>query len=303
MKIKRKFFAVVVAMVLVFSLLPATAVSAIGPISVTIDGVAVQFAAQEPVVIGGRTLVPVRGVFELLGFEVDWDGATQQATLTSDSHVVVLTIGSATFTTNGVSYTLDAPAQVIGGSTMLPLRAVIESVGHSVDWDAATQTVLVITAAPPPVVDPEPPTDYEDPEYPEYPEEENDEEENEEEEYDEEEPEEEEETEVLAWAVIMGETHPLLIHVFAGEDVVMVDLGVLAGLVDDEVFLVDGSVIMIERDDEVVTYDFAELMELAPGSVHFIDVDGLRYVPLLAVLQLFGISYTFDDETQTWYVG
>ena len=179
MKIKRKIFAVVMAMALVFSLLPATAVNAIEPISVTIDGVAVQFAAQGPVVIGGRTLVPVRGVFELLGFAVDWDGAIQQATLTSDSHVVVLTIGSATFTTNGVSHTLDAPAQVIGGSTMLPLRAVIESVGHSVDWDAATQTVLVVTAAPPPVVDPEPPTDYEDPEepeYPEYPEEENDEE-------------------------------------------------------------------------------------------------------------------------------
>ena len=157
MKIMKKLLAVVMVMVLVISLLPAAVVNANVPITVTIDGQAVQFVGQGPVVVGGRTLVPARGVFELLGFVVAWDGAIQQVTLTSDSHVVVLTIGSATFTTNGVGHTLDAPAQVMAGSTMLPLRAVIESIGHSVGWDGATQTVLITTAASLLIQEPTPP--------------------------------------------------------------------------------------------------------------------------------------------------
>ena len=309
MKIKKKLFAVVLAMVLAFSLLSAMAVSADQPISVEIDGQAVVFEAQGPVIVGGRTLVPVRGVFELLGFTAEWEAEYQRATLTSDSYVVVLTIGSYTFYTNEVSLTLDAPAQLIGGSTMLPLRAVLESVGHSVDWDPDTWTVLIFTGEPPQDVDPEPPYDYEDPEYPEdeYDEEENDEEENDEEENDEEEndEEEEEEAEAQAWAVINGETHQLRIHVFAGEDVVMADLGILADLVDVGVFVADVPVFTIEGEDEDEdeTHCIAGVMGLAPGTVYPIEVDGSLYVPLLFVLEFFNVSYDFDAETQTWYIG
>ena len=58
-------------------------------------------------------------------------------------YIVVLTIGSSNFTVNGITHTLEVPAQIIGGSTMLPLRAVVESVGMSIDWDGATRTVLI----------------------------------------------------------------------------------------------------------------------------------------------------------------
>ena len=170
MKMKKKLVAAVLAMVLVFSLLPAVAVNANEiPVRVTIDGQEVRFAGQGPVVISGSTFVPVRGVFELLGFTVEWDGANQQATLMSDSHVVVLTIGSNTFTTNGINQNLGAPVRLIGGSTMLPLRAVIESIGHSVSWDGAAQTVLITTAVPPPAQEPTPtpPPANEEPGYPE----------------------------------------------------------------------------------------------------------------------------------------
>ncbi|MDR2182676.1 MAG: copper amine oxidase N-terminal domain-containing protein, partial [Clostridiales bacterium] len=50
-------------------------------ISVAIEGVAVDFDGQGPVIVDDRTLVPVRGVFEQLGFEVDWDGDARQAIL------------------------------------------------------------------------------------------------------------------------------------------------------------------------------------------------------------------------------
>jgi hypothetical protein len=82
----------------------------------------------------------------MLGFDVGWNGATQQATLTSPDYTVILTVGSTAFTTNGTSHTLDVPAQIIGGRTMLPIRAVLESVGYDLDWDAATRTVVVSSA-------------------------------------------------------------------------------------------------------------------------------------------------------------
>lgn len=116
-------------------------------IHVTIDGTQVNFTGQGPVIVEGRTLVPVRGVFEQLGFVPAWDGDARQATLTRADYTIVITIGSYVFTTNGINYELDVPAQIIDGSTMLPIRAVLESVGYTLDWDGSTSTVM-ITAGP-----------------------------------------------------------------------------------------------------------------------------------------------------------
>ena len=112
-------------------------------ITVMLDGQRVEFTDQQPVIIDGRTLVPVRGVFEQLGFEVSWNPETQQATLTGDD-VVIITIGSDVFTTNGMPGFLDVPAQTIEGRTMLPIRHVLESVGFTLTWDGAESTIYII---------------------------------------------------------------------------------------------------------------------------------------------------------------
>ena len=142
---KNKIFAVLAA-VFAIAVFSAT-VYANDNITVRISGEPVVFEGQQPAIVDGRTLVPVRGVFEQLGFTVGWDDDLRQATLTSDDHVVVITINSATFSTNGEDHALDVPAQIIGGSTMLPLRAVLESVGYHLDWDEVARAVL-ITSAP-----------------------------------------------------------------------------------------------------------------------------------------------------------
>jgi hypothetical protein len=117
-----------------------------GTANVTIGGVLVNFpGGQGPVVQDGRTFVPVRGVFEELGFTVDWEAATNTAILTRTGQVVRISIGSTTFTMNGATFTLDAPAQNIGGRTMVPIRFPLESVGYTISWDSATRTVVVLT--------------------------------------------------------------------------------------------------------------------------------------------------------------
>jgi hypothetical protein len=111
---------------------------------VKVDGEFVEFYDQWPMIVDGRTLVPVRCVFEHVGFNVEWDESIRQVTLTSDEYVVILTIDSAEFTTNGIVHTLDVPAQIVWtGRTMLPIRAVLESVGYYVDWDSNVRTVIV----------------------------------------------------------------------------------------------------------------------------------------------------------------
>ncbi|MCL2047139.1 MAG: copper amine oxidase N-terminal domain-containing protein [Defluviitaleaceae bacterium] len=115
-------------------------------ISVIANGERVNFPDQAPLAVSGRTLVPVRGVFEVLGFVVEWDSGTQRVTLTRSEDTILITLGSDTFTTNGESHTLDVPAQIIGGRTMLPIRAVLESVGYNLEWEEDTRTVVVGTS-------------------------------------------------------------------------------------------------------------------------------------------------------------
>ena len=141
---KKRIISFVLVAAFVFSI-TASAVYAADEIQVTIDGRRVVFGGQQPVIVDGRTLVPVRGVFEQLGFEVSWNGAARQAMLSDGSNTLILTIGSPNFMINGrqSAHVLEVPAQIIGGSTMLPLRAVLESVGYQLDWDAATRTVSI----------------------------------------------------------------------------------------------------------------------------------------------------------------
>jgi len=142
----KKIFSFALALVMLFTM-QAVSVFANDVISVTTNGQAVTFTDQAPVIVDGRTLVPVAGVFQALGFETAWDATTQQVTVTRANTVIVITIGSDTFTTNGVVHNLDVPAQIIGGRTMLPIAAVVSSAGYNVSWNGETRTVVITGGA------------------------------------------------------------------------------------------------------------------------------------------------------------
>lgn len=144
---KKRILASVMALLFAFTLIPKMAVYA-NEISVTVNGEHVNFENQPPVNIDGRTLVPVRAVFEHLGFIVEWDIPTQTATITRGNDVIVITIGSAEFTTNEASHMFDVQAQIIGGSTMVPIRLPLESVGYNLDWDGDAGTVVITGGTP-----------------------------------------------------------------------------------------------------------------------------------------------------------
>ncbi len=113
-------------------------------IRVLINGKNVLFN-QPPIIVNGRTLVPLRAIFEGMGATVDWNNDTKTVTSTLNSTTIQLTIGSNLLYKNGTAVALDVPAQLINGYTMVPARAVAEAFGADVDWDGDTQTVYITT--------------------------------------------------------------------------------------------------------------------------------------------------------------
>jgi hypothetical protein len=115
-------------------------------INVSLNGNIVAFSGQRPVVVDGRTLIPLRGVFDEMGYNIAWNGNTKTVTLTKANTVIVINIGESCYYINGTEHAIDVPAQIINGSTMLPLRAIADATGSEILWDADTKLATIIDA-------------------------------------------------------------------------------------------------------------------------------------------------------------
>lgn len=125
-------------------------------VKIMVNGSYVQFD-QPPVIIEGRTLVPVRVISEMFDVKVQWDEANRTVTLSKESKVVTeistIAIGAssidiATYYKSGQSPSessiyLDVPAQIINGRTLIPLRAVSEILHKGCIWNGSNRTVFV----------------------------------------------------------------------------------------------------------------------------------------------------------------
>lgn len=114
----------------------------VGVITVILNGEKVLFD-QEPIIKDGRTLVPIRAIFEALGASVEWNQETQTVIAKRADVEIELTIGMNIITVNGKSKTMDVSAQLVSGRTMVPARVIAEAFGCSVSWDNDTRTVFI----------------------------------------------------------------------------------------------------------------------------------------------------------------
>lgn len=133
-----------VACVLVaFLVLPAGAAP-----KVIVDEVRLNTAVP-PMLERGTILIPMRDVFEALGADVSWDGATGAIDARKGDTHIRLRIGSADAVVNGTVVSLAVPPRIVDGITMVPLRFVSESLGAEVSWNGLTRTVTVSSGAAP----------------------------------------------------------------------------------------------------------------------------------------------------------
>lgn len=135
-------------------------------VNVVINGQAMQ-SDQTAVIYEGRTLVPLRPIFEALGCDVEWINEFSSITAYDPQTYTVLgliidhnTLFSADYNewmryeANPTSQatktfiqentrTIDVPPMLINGRTMVPTRVISEAIGCDVEWDNATRTVYI----------------------------------------------------------------------------------------------------------------------------------------------------------------
>ena len=140
---KRKILTFI--LVLIFALIPGFGILAQDNIRIQVNGEEITFEGQQPIIQDDRTLIPARGVFEFLGYEVIWDSNTQSITIRNDQTIVLMRIGHQSLSVNhGMPIQMDVPPQIINGSTMIPLRAVADALGAEVDWDGTHRLITII---------------------------------------------------------------------------------------------------------------------------------------------------------------
>jgi hypothetical protein len=125
----------------------AMAVLLAGPasaaIQVEVNGQPMYFGGVQPTQIGGRVFLPLRQVAESLGADVRWDSYRRTVHGTRDGRTFSIPIGSTRAEVGGSAVHLDAPARIVGGTTLVPLRFAAEALGADVAWNPGRRLVAI----------------------------------------------------------------------------------------------------------------------------------------------------------------
>ena len=127
-------------------------------VNVTLNEKAIEFD-QPPIIVDGRTLVPVRAIFEALGADVYWyenfmDGGVNSVLIVKNEIKLFIGIGQTDFgiikgyygegqtiTEIATGY-FDVPPQVVNDRTLLPIRFLCEQLNVIVNWDDINKNVF-----------------------------------------------------------------------------------------------------------------------------------------------------------------
>ena len=103
-----------------------------------------QYLSGSSVIVeGGRILVPLRGVLDKLGATISWDSSTNKVHIMLDNNEIVMTIGNRFMLYNNSIIELEQPSKVIQGKTYIPLRAIAETLGLTINWDSNNGAVIL----------------------------------------------------------------------------------------------------------------------------------------------------------------
>jgi len=104
-----------------------------------------------PFIENGRALIPLRGVMEKLGAQVNWDAKAQKAEVKTPEKKLVFQIGKRAVrivsNKNGRevedTVDLDVPARIRNNYTYIPARFASERLGATVIWDEIRRIVII----------------------------------------------------------------------------------------------------------------------------------------------------------------
>lgn len=161
----KKWLGWLISLIVVLAVfIPAQAQAAGEDIRVYINGDELR-SSQKVTVIDGRTMVPMRAIFEALNCTVLWDGDRQAVTAYDDRTMVTMVVNdpwvfvgdknrmidlmkhpeSPEYSVYFLSHVsaMNVPSCLIDGRVYVPLRVVGESLGCKVDWNASARAIFI----------------------------------------------------------------------------------------------------------------------------------------------------------------
>ncbi|MDD4690269.1 MAG: copper amine oxidase N-terminal domain-containing protein [Eubacteriales bacterium] len=152
---KKSLVAIILVAVLMFSMTMTTFAQS----KIFIDLVEVKTDTPSQI-INDRTMVPVRAITEMLGYDVNWIESKKQVEVCESGSTIPVIIMQID---NNVAYyskyepelgdyvgneiILDSPATLIYNRTFVPLRFISEAVGYTVDYNVDTADVYMFSPA------------------------------------------------------------------------------------------------------------------------------------------------------------
>ncbi|KXG73989.1 Protease inhibitor [Fervidicola ferrireducens] len=146
----RKFLS---CLLIIFLLGSNIAFGAQKEVRVYVNGVNVYFADVKPYInSAGRTMVPMRKVFEEMGAKVDWIDKEKAAVYKLGGKEVKIRIGEKRALVNGKYVDIDSAAELKNARTLVPLRFISETLGATVKWDEKSWSVFITTSKEQPLM-------------------------------------------------------------------------------------------------------------------------------------------------------
>ena len=143
----KKFLPLFMAFCLIFTL----CVSASSDITILVDGKTLN-SEVPPTIVEGRTMVPMRVIFEELGANVTWIPESRMIRATYREKIIDLKVDAKVLmlcnvATGKITRTeLDVAPFITNGRTLVPVRAISEALGATVGWNNDTRTVTIKSA-------------------------------------------------------------------------------------------------------------------------------------------------------------
>ena len=96
-----------------------------------------------PMIIGGRTMIPITAMIQEMGGIVGWDGTSRKVTINARGKVLEMWLDSKMIKVGGVSAEMDVAPVVKNGRTYVPVSFVANNLNAKISWLNSTKEAVV----------------------------------------------------------------------------------------------------------------------------------------------------------------
>jgi len=114
---------------------------------ISVNGQQITFSEAKPFIQHGTTMVPVRGVFEALGADIEWINETSTVVARRRDTTIILPVGDPFAEINGTRKEMQQAPINKDGHVYIPLRFVSEALDATVQWNEKSYMVNITCAA------------------------------------------------------------------------------------------------------------------------------------------------------------